>query len=331
MVGLFYAVITSLCYSSEDIILYELSRNFHPTFVFFCCSFVAFLLCSTFAGIIQIRWFPVSLTQGLLVILYGGLACTSQMFISLAIFSIGPGAAVSLFFTLTIFTVIFSAIFHRHMPRVTDVLFAICSTTGVALIAFALDQQRERKEGFSVPTPYGITSAILAAMAYAASLVVGNEIGNYENSHSLINILSYSTLCLFISIVLCSFFGGWTLPKKVKDIASLASTGATTFGGMLFGYLAVCKERPSTVSVILTSEVLVTYVGQFIFFKFTFHWEILAGSLLILCSCIGIILSEDEATLDESAENDEQRVEDEHRPMLKWCSSTSLQLLGEWS
>ncbi|XP_071831905.1 solute carrier family 35 member G1-like [Apostichopus japonicus] len=319
MIGIFYATLSAICFSTEDMILYQVIENFHPAFIFVCNSFVVLCLCFMFAVIVRLRWRPVSSTQVLLIILYGSFDCTSQMAISLSIFSIGPGNAVALFFTLTIFSVIFSVTFLKVKPRLKDLFFAICSTGGVALIALALQQEDLSKEGFSLPTPYGICSAILAAMSFSGSLVVGRKLACYENSHFLVNLLSYSGQYLLISLILCSFLDGWSLPRTPIDVFMLTGTGVTTFGGFLFGYLAVCREKPTTVSIILTSEIVMTYVGQFILFNFSFQWQTLAGSVLIIFSCIGTIVSEevDEISDREAVSEVEGKEEDEQRPILK--------------
>lgn len=271
-IGIFYAICGAVCLTLEDMILYVGGRLFHPTFIFACNSVIVFCLClSLVVAFKLIKWRPVSSAHFTLVFLFGTFSWLSQITVSLSVFSIGPGNSVALTFTVTIFSVIFSVIFLKTGFQVKDFICAICSTGGVALIAITIDQEELVITQFTIPVPYGIISALLGAMTFAASFIIGNHLASYDSSHSIVNVLSYACQYSLVALVLCTLFNGWSIPETTLDVLILTSTGLTTFGGVLFSYLALDSENPTTVSVIMTSQVIFNHVGQFIFFEFRFH------------------------------------------------------------
>lgn len=294
VIGISFAIACSLSFSSEDLMLYEVSKYFHPTFIFWCNSVVSLCLTAIAAGLIRLKWRPQSCIQFALLLLYGECNTVSQVAMALAVFSIGPGNAVAIFFTLTVFSTFFGVIFIGTKFRIKDLFFAVCSTGGVALISLALQKEVIHKEGFSLPSTFGIFASIIAGIAVAGTLVIGRKLTFYENSHFLVILLFHTCQFTILSTMLCLLFGGWSRPSSLKETALLCGPGVSTFAGISFSYLAVGKAKPTTVSIVLTSEVVMTYIGQFIIFRFPFSLMTLAGSVLIVFACVGSLLSADE-------------------------------------
>ncbi|KAJ8023503.1 Solute carrier family 35 member G1 [Holothuria leucospilota] len=309
--GILFTLLSALSLSTEDLLLYVVIEDFHPFFIFVFNSNISFILCFLLVLTLRPRR-PTTIKQFLLVILHGSLNCVNQISIAASIFAIGPGSAIALFFTVPIFTTVYSALFLRTRLQVKDVFFAICSTLGVALLTryLTLIENQALNETFSVG--FGVARAIAAAMAYAGALIVGRKLAHFE-THSLVNVLSYSLQYSIVSIALCSAFNAWEAPKTLSSLAFLLGIGFPTFGGMLFAYLAVCYEKPTIVSIILTSEVIMTFIGQFAMFNFPFHWSVPVGSILIVFSCIGILLFENRK---EDMEDGRSK-EDENSPIVE--------------
>ncbi|KAJ8023504.1 Solute carrier family 35 member G1 [Holothuria leucospilota] len=306
LLGILFSLLCTISFSTEDVLLYVLVKDFHPCLILLFNSTVSFTLCILLDLTLKPQR-PTTIKQFLLVIILGGLNCIGQVATATAIFAIGPGSAVSLLFTSPIFTTAYSVLFLRTKLQVKDVFFAICSTFGVSLLTRYLTLIEDQALTDIFLVVFGSAIAIVGAMAFAGTLIVGRKVAYFE-THSLVIILSYSFQYSIVAIVLCSAFNAWQTPKTLPSLVLLLGTGLTTFGGMLFGYLAVCYEKPTVVAVLLTTEVIMTFIGQFAILNFPFHWTVTVGSALILFSCVGILLfqsHDDEDNYNEHGHDDE--------------------------
>lgn len=322
-IGIGYAFLCAICFSTEDMIVNGIGQNFQPAFIFVCNSVTALILCVTFCIIFRLKWRLETHVQLALLVLHGQCYCVSQISTAYAIFSIGPWNTMAMAFTLTIFSTIFSAVFLRSIPSIKDLLLVICSTGGEALISLSLEQEVVSKKGFNPQsTVYGLIAAVLSALSISGMLVVGRKLVFDETSQALANVLvSYSCQFTVMSVPFCALLDGWSVPRTPTDIIALLATGLTSSGGMVLGYLAVCKEKPIIVSIILTSEIVLTYVGQCVFFTSDYlYWEIVVGSLLIVISCIGAVLTvlnKKEDAIDDDVRRNSEEIDDEHQPILE--------------
>lgn len=316
--GLGYAFLCAICFTAEDIALYEVGKRFHPAFIFLCDSMTAVLLCVVISVTFGVyKWRPESLTQLVMVFLHGHCFCWTQISSAYAIFSIGLGNVAALVFTVTISSTILSVLVLRSIPSFKELLVAIFSTGGEVLIAASLEGEvLSKKYQTTVPVTFGVIAAVFSGLSFSGVLVVGRKLSLSESSPALVCLLSYSSQYAIVSIILCSVRRGWTAPKSPRDALVLMATGVTSVGGMLFGYLAVSRAKPIAVSVILTSELVMTYSAKILFLDFRFQWATLAGSVLVVMSCIGTLFPANEGEAGDDVSNVYDEDESELKPIL---------------
>ncbi|KAJ8023506.1 hypothetical protein HOLleu_35968 [Holothuria leucospilota] len=251
--------------------------------------------------------------------LHGAFNSITQICVCISIFTIGPGNAIAIFFTMPIFSNVFNVVFFGGSFKLKNLFFAILSFIGVILVSKS-SITTEKEEGVTffennvLSKLIGFFMGLTGAIAFSGSLAVGQKLSEL-GTHSLITILSYSWQYSLYSVILCTCFNGWKFPENSVTSVALTATGLFTLFGMALHYLAVSFESPVTVSVILTLHVVFTYTGQYIFFIFPFHWTIAVGVLMIMSSCIGITLTQDRNNLsDKDEEND---CEEETHKMLE--------------
>ncbi|KAJ8023483.1 Solute carrier family 35 member G1 [Holothuria leucospilota] len=307
------ALFSAIIYSVEDQIIYAIANDFHPTMFFVYNSNVSVILCVIVTLAIRPKK-PTSLKELLLIIFYGTLCTIVHITLQISIFAIGPGNADALFFTSTVFTVILSIVFLKTKPKAIEIVFIICSTTGVVFVTRYVTLFEITTEGNSISLGIiGVAFALAAAITFAATLVLAKKLSQLATP-ALIAVFSYLFQYAVAGLILCTFYHAWKLPETLISATFVASTGATLFFGMLFEYLAVRYANPTTVSIILTLQVVLSFVGQFTLFSFPLNWTVLVGSVLIIFSCIGLLLLKKEG--DGTEINDGEINDEEAEPIL---------------
>ncbi|KAJ8023479.1 Solute carrier family 35 member G1 [Holothuria leucospilota] len=302
-VGILFAFLCAVSFSTEDILLYAIKDDFHPTMVLVFNSNIGFILCLIVLFIIRPKK-TESFRELLLVIIYGTFNVCAHIGVIFAIMWIGPGSGIAIFFTTTVFTAIFSVICFKENPEVSDIFFIFCSTLGVAVLTryMVLFEERLGKERISTVIA-GVFVALTAAITYGVALIVGKTLSKFETP-TILTILSYLLQYSVISLIICTSFNEWKVPETLISGMTVSATAITSFFGIYFEYLAVCYENPTRVTIILTSEVIMTFVGHFTLFSFSYHWTVLVGAGLIIASCIGLMIR-------KKTEDDQEVIEDE--------------------
>lgn len=319
-VGVFFAVLCAFTFGCEDMLLYAVAKITNPALVFVYSSVSAFIVCVVLAALVRPSFGFIFVPFHLaLVILQGAFNSITQICVCISIFTIGPGNAIAIFFTMPIFSNVFNVMFFGGSFKLKNLFFAILSFIGVIFVSKS-SIINEKEEGIKVfendvlSKLIGFAMGIIGAISFSGSLAVGQKLAEL-GTHSLITILSYSWQYSIYSVSLCTCFNGWNFPENPVTSVALTATGLFTLFGMAMQYLAVSFESPVTVSVILTLHVVFTYTGQYIFFVFPFHWTIAVGVPMIISSCIGMTLTQDR---NGSSYKDEGKdCEEETQSMLK--------------
>ncbi|KAJ8023484.1 Solute carrier family 35 member G1 [Holothuria leucospilota] len=297
------ALLGAIIYSADNQISYAVANEFHPTMFFVYNSNVSIIFCVIVTFAIRPKK-PTSLKELVLIIFYGTLCTIVHITLQSSIFAIGPGNAAAIFFTTTVFTGILSIVFLKTKPKGIEIVCIICSSTGVVLVTRYVTLFETNTEGNGISLGItGVAFALVAAITFAATLVLAKKLSQLATP-ALIAVFSYLFQYAVAGLILCTLYHAWKLPETFISATLVASTGATLFFGMIFEYLAVRYANPTTVSIILTLQVVLNFVGQFTLFSFPLNWTVLVGSVLIIFSCIGLLLLKKEGNAAEI--NDEE-------------------------
>lgn len=304
VIGSISAIFSAGFYSAENLLLFNVRQSAHPFFILVCCSFIQTILLIPLVIIARQSFTNIRREELFLIIFTGFLGSVAHIGFALAIFSIGPGNATLIFYTEPIFTILLSVVFLKINFRWTDAVFATTAFSAVVVISLpSILENSGVLEDYDRFEIVGVVFALLGAAMSAGGLVSARKVT--ENQIGILVIsFSYSLQYLICTIILCTIFSAWQIPDNASNLILTFLAGFVFFLAVLLKLYAINNENPTSVSVILTSEVVMTYLGDFIFFSNPLHWTTLVATALVVSSCIGVIYTHDETTQEqEESEN----------------------------
>ncbi|XP_071818749.1 solute carrier family 35 member G1-like [Apostichopus japonicus] len=306
IVGISSAIAAAFSFSAENILLARFSCQPHRYFTITVSAF-ALTLCVSILTLCRRPTFNLGL-RTLPVLAFGFTAAIGHTLLVLAVFNLGPGDGILIFYTEPVFVIIFSAIFLQNAFRWTDPLFVGSAIAAVFVLSTNIFNRRQEEEKgdteLIIPQSiFGVICGLFSALASAASIVIARKLSENEIDYSVM-ITSYAIQYLIVSLLPTTLSKSWGILGNTRDVLVMVLTGISLSGGLAFEFFAVTKENPSVVTTILLSEVIITYFGEHLLLEKQLSWQICVASLLIIMTCLGIIIThseENEGNKDEDS------------------------------
>lgn len=299
-IGILLTLLSAMCFAISNI-LYHITGKSNPPLKVTLWSGM-FIMISSIVVLAVIRPSITTTVKDIPFIILVGFFGSSGTILEVIAIIIGyPGDAIALYFTLPVVLVIFEAFINRKIPRCAPFCFAVLTVVGEAFVAKPqfLFPQSDSTSMNGTAVSFALVGAILFGVFF---LGVG-KLQNL-NTHPLLIVAFYSGLLVVLSSILCLYFDTLTLPNQSLTTILFILTGMNSFLAYWLISLALKIEKPSYVSVFLTSEVALTYFLQYAVLKVPLSWLSLAGGVIITAGCVGIALTKD--TQDDSDERNEE-------------------------
>ncbi|XP_071824050.1 solute carrier family 35 member G1-like [Apostichopus japonicus] len=283
--GMMVAFLSAVLFSCVDVSIEISTHEVHPNIVLTLYPNVIMLF--SLIGIIFVKVEVLyDEKQYLFLFVSAGFYAAGITCLALAISKIPVGDAVAILNCMPIFGGIFGWILLKQSLRLLDLLFTILCIAGVVLIArpsFIFPASSQNDEFDS----YGLLFAIGAACFIGFAITAGRKLQEM-GIHVLCILFANALLTFLLNAIICSILGVWSAPSPSYYWAISLAPGVFDFFAQICVFLAVKMERAVMVTIILTSEIVFTFIMQIFIIKIIPHWYSAIGSFCILLSCIGM-------------------------------------------
>lgn len=224
------------------------------------------------------------LASGLLVTVKNVTTFWAYAFIDVAdVITIGQSSVI--------IVAILSCFILREPPKLLDIVFGVLAIVGVVVIArpsFIFGSEESMSSSDQKNSLLGIALAMTTALTIAIFYIVTRKQSSL-GVHPFISSLSNSSLCCFLTAILCTALGYWKCPTYEELMLTIA-TGMAYFGGQVTMYLSLSLENATTVSVLFTSKIVFGFIWQFALFYVIPSWTSACGAALVMTACVCTIL-----------------------------------------
>lgn len=175
----------------------------------------------------------------------------------LAIKYTSPGMATSISFLDVVLLPFLSRIFLKESLTPLDLVFASVSFTGVILIAkppFLFSSSKYDSDNF-----IGVILAVVGALLACFSCIILRKIGTAVSP--LVPTFYFALVGSLLYCVLLLITGGFVFPC-LSQVGLMCLLSLCGLFGMVFLTLALHTERPSTVAVINTLQIVFVFLAQ---------------------------------------------------------------------
>ncbi|XP_029465741.1 solute carrier family 35 member G1-like isoform X3 [Rhinatrema bivittatum] len=225
-------------------------------------------------------------------LLFRGLLGSSAMILLYYAVQLIPLAdATVITFSSPVFTSIFACIFLKEFCTIWDIIFMICTITGVVLIArppFLFGSHLEGIEGDYSNHLKGTIVAVTSAIAAASTLVLLRKMG--KSVHYMLSIWYYAVIGLTTCVIVLFVLGEWRLPSCGLDRWLLMFIAVFGLGGQIFLTKALQIEKAGPVAIMRTMDVVFAFIFQFLFLSRTPTWWSMGGALCVVASTAGAVI-----------------------------------------
>lgn len=202
------------------------------------------------------------------------------LFLSFRYIQFSDATAIS--FTSTAMTIVLAKLFLKEPCGVVHIVVITLSFSGVLLISrpaflfHGLDK-------YDSDTMFGVSMALIATVLIATSSVTMRAMKTLQPATILVNFFFISVITLGFTTTLMNL---WVLPHNLYQwtlviclsIVALLSTTALT--------LAFRFESAGAVGTVTTSEIVFSYLWQYLFWNQSMHRESVVGALLIFTATL---------------------------------------------
>ncbi|XP_071843077.1 solute carrier family 35 member G1-like [Apostichopus japonicus] len=308
--ALLYSLLSASCAVIVDISVFKAGQHM-PAIEIPLWNAVGITLLSLIAIPITRPALPRTLSEIAHVLIGGFLVGTGSMLLLLAIVLASPGDAITLYFTMPVFTTLLGALFFKEVPSCLQVVLVVLAVLGVTLVSgptflFSDTTEKETEKNYL----YGLMLAIASAVVTSSGLVAYRQLSKKHETLPYLPILLQGISGLTISAILCGLYVQFTLPKTVLDTVVITSNGFLSFCSGMAIYFALKLANASYVTIAMTSEVLLAFIAQYLFFNLLPTWNSVIGAIVITITCIGL-------TLIHQCDSTTQENQDQTAPLLQ--------------
>lgn len=293
----------ALCVVTVDMLVYKAGQKLPAVEVPFWNNVI--LSCLSVLVLLVFRPGPPStMSEVLNVIIAGSLCGFGASLLLLAIIFDSPGDAIALYFTMPTFAIFLGYLLYNEKPRVSHMILSFLAVSGVLLVSgptfLFVPSSLTKSQTF-----YGIAMSLTSAILTSAGFVLVRRLSEIYHTNPFFITLTASAAGCMVSFALCVYFRSFTIPTTTVTAMTLFGNGFFSFGAYVTTFLALRYEKASYVTIAMTSEVLLSFLAQFLLFKIVPTHYSLSGAVMITVACVGLAFVDDE----QHEEEEEERAE----------------------
>ncbi|XP_063966557.1 solute carrier family 35 member G1-like isoform X2 [Lytechinus pictus] len=283
--GVTLALLSTIILSFATLTVALLSGRVSSNEVVFAQMFVELLFCLPLAALERVS--VIISGKALYLVLFRSIMGSIGTTLAFFAFQVMPiGNAKAIIYTSPVFTGLFSCILLREACPALDILLSALTLSGVLLVIQPPFIFGGEQTSTNILGP--IFCLIVAAMVGLVFISL-RKIGSYR-IHPIVILIYFSSVGMVMSAVLSSALREWVIPRCGRDRILLILTGALQLMAQICLTLALRYEKATTVSLIRTSDVLFTFILDYLFFAIIPNAITISGALLIVGSLVGITL-----------------------------------------
>ncbi|XP_071488128.1 solute carrier family 35 member G1-like [Diadema antillarum] len=316
--GVWYTLTSAAIISLAAMSVRHLTSYISPNEVAFTRMVMQLLVCLPIAA-----WKKVSFNytrQGYALLLFRsilGSLNASLVFFTYTLMPVANSKAIQ--YSCCVFAGLLSWLLLKEPCSFLDVVLGLVTITGVMLVAqppFLFDAL-ESVTSASRSSVLGAILCLFSAFLSAVTLIVQRKLASLGIS-SLGMLTVYSLTATGFTALFTSFPNQWTPPYCGLDRIALIANGLLNFFSQILIYLALKYERAPNVSLYHSSDVLFSFVLEYVFFGVVPNWVTLLGTVLIIASFVGIVAKQYVITKKNSGEDESEKLSSEN---IDECSS----------
>ncbi|XP_071488085.1 solute carrier family 35 member G1-like [Diadema antillarum] len=197
------------------------------------------------------------------------------------------GNAKAIMYSSPVFTAFFSCIILHEACTALDVVVSCVTLSGVLLViqpSFIFGGEEATSSSI-----FGPIACLLWACLAGIIFILLKKIGKYR-VQPLTLLTIYTFIFMLASACTATALHEWVIPRCGRDRIILVANGVVTFVSQFAVTVAVHYEKPTTVALIRTNDVLFTFILEFAIFGIVPNYITVIGAVLIVGSLVGITL-----------------------------------------
>lgn len=310
--GVIFAILAALCYTGNSFLM-KVSTQTNDSVRLVGVISLVLILCSLFAVVFKGISPPDEIEHYFWLLLSGLSTSAYIIFFSFAVSFTDVGDALTVTYASLVIVGVMSWIMLKEAPRLLDIVFSILAFVGVAFIArpqfiFFRDERSTQTKDDDM---FGIAFAFGSAVAVSFSLTILRKQSTF-GIHTCYPILSCGIVNFITSVALALLLHRGLYQSLVEWLLSIGA-GLCYFFAQVFVYFALETEPATLVNVILTTDIILVFILQFVVLGVHPPWSSYVGALCILSACIGI-------TLNKKVSSDT----DEHESLIQTRSQQTI-------
>ncbi|KAJ8034809.1 Solute carrier family 35 member G1 [Holothuria leucospilota] len=224
--------------------------------------------------------------------LFGSLLVSATLFFySLSLLHMDPGDATTILYASLMFTGILSWIILREPLRLSDFVNVSIAFAGVVFICRppfifgTSDKDVSRGRNILLGSCFALSASFNVALLYT---VVRKQ--STLGIHAFVSMFCSAIVVTLSNVIICSAVGGWQIPG-LKEWAFATGGGFSYFGAQSILFFSLSEKTSTYVNIVMTSEIVFTFLLQFMVLNLAPPWTSYIGAVLVFISFVGVALS----------------------------------------
>lgn len=206
------------------------------------------------------------------------------------IYQIMPvSTAKAIQYTAPIFAAFLGWLLLKESCSFVDTFLSFVSFGGVILVVQPpfVFQNVEGVEPIPDSTILGSVLCLVNACLVGLTFVILRKLSIYGIPPVTVLIV-YSIVGMIFSGTLTTIFGQWTIPQCGLDRFTLIGNGVLLLSVQFMEYIALKTERASTVGLIRSSDIIFSFILEFLIFDIRPNALTIVGAFVIMASLVGL-------------------------------------------
>lgn len=234
--------------------------------------------------------------------LSGSLPFSATLFFySLSLLHMDVGDATTILYASLMFTGVLSWIILREPLRLIDFVNVSIAFAGVVFISrppFIFGTAQEdvsRGRNILLGSCFSLSASFNVALCYT---IVRKQAT--LGIHAFLSMFCTAIVVTLSNAIICTAVGGWQIPR-LKEWAFATGAGFSYFGAQSILFISLSLKTSTYVNIVMTSEIVFTFLLQFMVLHLAPQWTSYIGSVLVVISFVGVALSKkrDQTVVDE--------------------------------
>lgn len=268
-IAVFYMVIYSFCFAGIWACVRELSSDINPVLLVFFRSIIGMIF--VLPILFKVKLTSIAVERLPLYILRSLLNLASVFGAFYAVSQIALADAVALSYAAPIFTTILAVFFLKEKIRLPRIIAIIVAFLGVLVVL---------RPGFQEINS-GMLSALVGALAFAASLICVKKLTKYDNS-ALVSLLGFA-MAVPVSFLIALPFWQWPTNEQWVLIILMGSFAGTAHLSMT---KAISMAELSAIMPVDFTRIIFAAIFGISFFNDPLNWFTFLGGAIILSSTV---------------------------------------------